>query len=530
MSLAAKPSRDWPEVHAGRRRSIREHSCVDCHAEFDRARRLRRFEEVAMPLNVDTQELVAVAAKLAATARDARAAMPVGWVVPAGADSGSAQAVPEYNAQAALVVNGMMFTWNKIHRLAYNVGAAAVDYTEADDRGAREIGGSGGDIVANPVGEVQEVSLRRPPTIVLPSGGEVEPLIFAQQLHTGPGPGPAMGFANELRSFVGGPHLVATEGVGSTVQALQRWEPVGSEAATELGQYRGWLDQLGSALGLLADGIDTYGGAFRTAKAKHPTPEEIIAVRKELLSAMRSKNQTRIQAALAKFTEQNARSTETITGYSTDLGSTVGASESTGSGSGSGDSSALTQMLPALMSAMASAGMPLSQLGQSDTSDAYDDYGLDDYGYDNLGIPSGLGTGSPSGMPAGSPGLGIPDVEAATIQASALPVAAAASLGSGMPRTPVIEPLGTSSAANATAARGGSPMMPYMPMAPGMGNSGGNNDRNRVVAWHPDRLMYVDDTPHTEAVIGERPTIAPSVTPPTPAPGNQTPSQAGPSA
>ncbi|WP_159851112.1 PPE domain-containing protein, partial [Nocardia sp. CY41] len=330
-----------------------------------------------MPLNVDTQELVAVAAKLAAIARDAGAAMPGGWVVPAGADSGSAQAVPEYNAQAALVVNGMMFTWNKIYRLAYNVGAAAVDYTEADDRGAREIGGSGGDIVANPVGEVQEVSLRQPPAIGIPvGGGEVEPLIFAQQLHSGPGPGPAMGFAIELRKFVGGPHLVATEGVGSTVQALQRWEPVGSEAATELGQYRGWLDQLGSAMGLLADGIDTYSDAFRTAKAKHPTPEEIIAVRKELLAAMRSKNQTRIQAALAKFTEQNARSAETITGYSADLGSTVGASESAGKGSGGGDSSALTQMLPALMSAMASAGMPLSQLGQSDTSDAYDDYGL----------------------------------------------------------------------------------------------------------------------------------------------------------
>jgi hypothetical protein len=73
-------------------------------------------------------------------------------------------------------------------------------------------------------------------------------------------------------------------------------------------------------------------------------------------------------------------------------------------------------------------------------------------------------------------------------------------------------------------------MMPYMPMAPGMGGGGGGNERNRVVAWHPDRLMYVDDTPHTEQVIGEKPTIAPTVTPPTPSPANQTPSQSGGSA
>ncbi|BDT94844.1 hypothetical protein IFM12275_48200 [Nocardia sputorum] len=486
-----------------------------------------------MALKVDPQELVAAASKLAAMARDTGAAMPGGWVVPAGADPISAAAVPQLNAQAASLFNGMAGVLTDIQRTAYNIGAAAADYTAADDDGARTINGSGGELLANPVGEVQEIGQRRPPGLRFPAaGGAVDPLTFAQQLHSGPGPGAAKGFADALRKFAGGPHLAAIEGVTSAAKSMQNWEPVGSAAAAELGQRRGWLDQLGLGLGMLADGIDTYSDAFRTAKAKHPTPEEIIAARKELIAAMRSKNEVGIQAALAKFNEQNARSAETITGYSTEVGSKVGASEGTsesaGKGSGSGDSSALTQMLPALMSAMASAGMPLSQLGQSDTSDAYDDYGLDDYGYDDLGIPSGLGTGSPSGMPVGSPGLGIPDVEAETVAAaSALPVAAAASLGSGMPRTPVIEPLGTSSAANAAAARGGSPMMPYMPMAPGMGNSGGNNDRNRVVAWHPDRLMYVDDTPHTEAVIGERPTIAPTVTPPTPAPSNQTPSQPG---
>ncbi|WP_181725621.1 PPE domain-containing protein [Nocardia gipuzkoensis] len=485
-----------------------------------------------MALKVDPQELVAAASKLAAMARDTGAALPGGWVVPAGADPISAAAVPQLNAQAASLFNGMAGVLTDIQRTAYNIGAAAADYTAADDRNARTINGSGGDLLANPVGEVQELGQRRPPALRFPvAGGAVDPLTFAKQLHSGPGPGAAKGFADALRKFAGGPHLAAVEEVNSAAKSMQHWEPVGAAAATELGQRRGWLDQLGAGLGLLADGIDTYSDAFRTAKAKHPTPEEIIAARKELIAAMRSKNELGIQAALAKFNEQNARSAETITGYSTEVGSKVGAgegaSEGTGKGNG-GDSSALNQMLPALMSAMASAGMPLSQLAQSDTAAAYDDYGLDEYGYDDLGIPSGLGTGSPSGMPVGSPGAGIPDVEAETVQVSALPVAASASLGSGMPRTSVIDPLGASSAANAAAARGGSPMMPYMPMAPGMGNGGGNNnERNRVVAWHPDRLMYVDDTPHTEAVIGERPTIAPTVTPPTPAPSNQTPTQPG---
>ncbi|MGK8489571.1 PPE domain-containing protein [Nocardia asiatica] len=487
-----------------------------------------------MALNVDPQELVAAASKLAATARDTGAALPGGWVVPAGADPISAAAVPQLNAQAASLFNGMAGVLTDIQRTAYNIGAAAVDYTAADDRGARTVNGSGGEILGNPVGEVQEIGQRRPPGLRFPvAGGAVDPLTFAQQLHAGPGPGAAKGFADALRKFAGGPHLAAVEGVDSAAKTMQHWEPVGAAASAELGQRRGWLDQLGTGLGLLADGIDSYSDAFRTAKAKHPTPEEIIAARKELIAAMRSKNELGIQAALAKFNEQNARSAETITGYSTEVGSKVGASEAgaqgTNDGKGSsGDSSALSQMLPALMSAMASAGMPLSQLAQSDAAEAYDDYGLDEYGYDDLGIPSSLGTGSPSGMPSGSPGLGIPDVDAATIQASALPVAAAATLGSGMPRTSVIDPLGASSAANAAAARGaGAPMMPYMPMAPGAGNAGGNNERNRVVAWHPDRLMYVDDTPHTEAVIGERPTIAPTVTPPTPTPSNQSPTQPG---
>lgn len=490
-----------------------------------------------MVLKVDPQELVAVAAKLAAAARDAGAAMPTGWVVPGGADPVSAAAVPALNKQATSLLNGVASVLTDVQRTAYNIGAAAADYTEADDRGARTVGGSGGDILANPVGDVQEIGRRRMPAIQFPaSGGSVDPLTFAQQLHSGPGTSAAKGFADSLRRFAGSSHLAAIEEVSAASKSMQNWEPVGTAAAGELDQRRGFLDQLGTGLGLLADGIDTYSNAFQTAKAKHPTPEEIIATRKELLTAMRSKNEAAIAAAMAKFNEQNARSAETITGYSTEVGSKVGESEAgsstgtdgkTGTGSGDNSSNMLSQMLPALMSAMSAAGMPLSQLGQSD-SEAYDDYGLEDYGYDDLGIPSGLGMGSPSGMPAGSPGAGIPDLEAETVAATALPMASATSLGSGLPRTSVIEPLGTSSASGATAARGsGSPMMPYMPMSPGMGNSGSGNDRNRVVAWHPDRLMYVDDTPHTEAVIGERPTIAPTVTPPTPTPSNQNPTHTG---
>ncbi|MGO4617638.1 PPE domain-containing protein [Nocardia sp. 2YAB30] len=486
-----------------------------------------------MALNVDPQELVAAASKLAAIAREAGTALPDGWVVPAGADPISAGAVPQLNAQAASLFNGTIGVLNEVQRTAHNIGAAAVDYTEADERGSRIVGGSGGgDMVSNPVGEIQEVGQRRPPALRFPAaGGSVDPLTFAQQLHAGPGPGAATGFADAIRKFTGSQHLAATEGVDLAARTMQNWEPVGAAAATELGQHRGWLDQLGTGLGMLADGIDTYSNAFRTAKAKHPTPAEIIAARKELLAAMRSKNEVGIQAAMAKFQEQNARSLETITGYSTEVNSKVPTGDSSGeSSSGGGDTSALSQMLPALMSAMASAGMPLSQLGQ-DSSEGYDDYGLDDYGYDDLGIPSSLGTGSPSGAPISSAGADIPDVAAATAPVGALPLATSTgSLGAGassMPRTPVLEPLGASSPNNASAARGGSPMMPYMPMSPGMGNSGGNNERNRVVAWHPDRLMYVDNTPHTELVIGERPTIAPTVTPPTPAPANQTPTQPG---
>ncbi|WP_433602237.1 PPE domain-containing protein [Nocardia sp. CA-135953] len=495
-----------------------------------------------MPLNVDPAQLVEVASKLAALARDTGAGLPNGWVQPAGADPISGAHVPRLNAQAASLFNGVLGVLNEVQRHAHHVGGAAADYTATDDQNARIINGSGAEILANPVGDVQEFGLRQAPTFSLPAAtGSVDPLTFAKQLHTGPGPGPATSFAADIRKYTGGFHTAAAEGVDGAATLMQNWTPVGSTVAEHLTQHRNWLGQLGAGLGALADNVDSYSNAFTVAKAKHPTPEEIIAARKRLLAAMKSKNELAIQAALAEFQEQNARSAEAITGYTTTVNSKVpegGTSDTGGSGkgssSGSDSSSMLSQMLPAMMQAMSSAaGMAQNQ----DTSDLGLDDEYSDYGYDDLGIPSGLGSSLGSGGAGSSiSGAGIPDITGASTSMSvgAMPIVATAGAASntpvGMARTPVIEPLSSASSGAAAAARGagtGTGMMPYMPMAPGMGGAGGNgNERNRVVAWHPDRLMYVDDTPHTEQVIGERPTIAPTVTPPTPSPG-QGPTQSG---
>ncbi|ONM46348.1 PPE domain-containing protein [Nocardia donostiensis] len=478
-----------------------------------------------MALNVDLGELAAVAAQAADLARTTGAAMPRGWVLPAGADPISAAAVPKLNADAAALFNGVVGVLNKIQKTAHNIGAAAVDYAAADMQGAQHIGGSGGADVTNPVPQIEQLGLRRvPPALsTMTSTGGGDPLVYAQQLHTGPGPGPAMRFAESVRSFTSDTYTVAAADIDRASGVMQRWTPVGADAATELTTYRGWLDQLATALGKLADDADAYGNAFSTAKAKHPTPEEIIAARKELVRAMRSRDEIGTQAALAKFQEQNARSTETMTGYSAATENITNPSGAGGTNEGgSGDMNMLAQMLPTMMSAMGMAmnGLPL---GQEIGDEAYDDY-YDDYGYGDLGIPSVSsygGTTSPGGV--GIPSAG--DMEAVTV--GAMTTAATTATGiTGGARAPVIEPLGGSSSGGATSGRGvGSPMMPYMPMGAGGAGAGagggGNGERNRIVAWHPDRLMYVDDTPHTEPVIGERPTIAPTVTSPTPAPTSQ---------
>ncbi|WP_036534406.1 PPE domain-containing protein [Nocardia cyriacigeorgica] len=504
-----------------------------------------------MAMNVDPDELVAVAARAAELARTTGAAIPRGWVMPAGADPISAEAVPRLNAQAGALFNGIIQILNQIQKHAHNIGAAAVDYTRADDEGGRRIGGKGSEVATNPVPAVEQIGQRRlPPALTVPpAGGSVDPLTFAQQLHNGPGPGSALRFADSVRTFAAGTYAEALGLIDHAAGIMRKWTPVGTKVADDLTAYRGVLDQLGSGLGRLAEGVDSYGNAFRTAKAKHPTPQEIIAARKQLVAAMRSKNQAAVSAALAKFQEQNARSAETVTGYTAEVeskvpaaaadaaaagagtgGATGGAEQ--GGGSGSGSEAAMMQMLPALLSAMGGMGN-MAGMGAGEEP-LYDDYASE---YDDLGVPdfgsAGFGGGG-GGFGGGGAG-GIPS--AADVSEYAVgPMPTASTTGgtgaSSLPRAPVIEPLAGASSSGSGAARGaGMPMMPYMPMAPGAGGAGqGNNERNRVVAWHPDRLMYVDDTPHTEAVIGERPTIAPTVTAPTPTPGNQAPTQSGGSA
>ncbi|MFE7801053.1 PPE domain-containing protein [Nocardia sp. NPDC057440] len=503
-------------------------------------------------MEVDLHELVRNAARLAELARQTGMALPKGWVPPAGADPISASYVPRLNNDAAKVFNGVAQVLNNLQQTAHHIGAAATEYSKGDAEGAQKIGGFGADEVANPVPVVEPVGLRRAPVHTFPAGGgTVDPLTFAQQLHEGPGPGGATSFAESLRQFAGSFHANAIEGADQAAQAMQNWRPVGSAAAADIAQHRGWLDRFGSQMHTLADAADTYGNAFRTAKDKHPTPQEIKAARKKLLSAMRSKNQLAIEEALAKFQAQNALSAETIAGYTTEVGSKVpegddsgddsgdGKGDGNGNGNGSGtgqgsDPNALMSMLPALMS-----GMTGLQQGQdtSEPLDDYDDYGLDDYG--DYGIPSPAGvvpSGGGGGIPSPSSAGGIPSPAAIkNMSGTGLPtVAPTGALSSGgrdgLPRTQVIEPLaGGAGAAGARGMGAGGAGMPYMPMSPGGagGAGGGGGDRSRVVAWHPDRLMYVDDTPHTDLVIGERPTIAPTVTPPTPGPSNQNSSQSG---
>ncbi|MEV5652523.1 PPE domain-containing protein [Nocardia sp. NPDC052254] len=505
-----------------------------------------------MALQVDPDELVAAAAALAGLARGTGDSMPKGWVLPAGSDPISAQAVPQLNTHTANLINGMAGILGKVHETAHKIGSAAQNYTDTDDQGARKVGGAGGEVLQNPVPQAPPPTQRRPPAFGLPAaGGSVDPLTFAEQLRAGPGTGPATQLVSDIRNYLGTSHVAALTGVDGAAGAMQHWQPVGTAAAAELGRHRGWLDDLGATMGKLADGIDTYTKAFDTAKAKHPTPEEIKAARKELVRATRSKNKAAIAAALAKFEEQNARSAETIGDYSTTVGVKTGenaddsdkaaAAQADGTGGGSGDSSQmmsqLASMLPTLMSTMMAAGMPM--LGQDGTGT---ETGLEDYGYDDYGYSTGGGDYGYSGG-GGGDSASIGDITGAMGSSSSTPVTVgpmpmvssstgtASSASSSVPRTPVIEPLQNPAAAAARGTAGGSPMMPYMPMSPGMGGAGGgNNERNRVVAWHPDRLMYVDDTPHTDAVIGEKPTIAPTVTPATPSTANQLPSQSGGSA
>ncbi len=483
-------------------------------------------------LNVDPEELVGAAAEIADMVRVTGAAVPAEWVTPAGSDPISAGMVPQLNQEAAQLLNGMRGLLSVLQRSAHEVGAAAVDYAATDSTNAQLLGGTSGTGVGNPAELPGNVPMLVPPVITFPDPGlAVDPLTFAQQLHAGPGAAAPARFSEVLRAFDAGPATDAGRRVGAAAEVLRNWTPVGAQASAELTRHNDWMDRIRRRLSRLADRVDAYSDAFRIAKDKHPTPSEIIAARKELLRAMRSKNEAATSAALAKYEELNLRSAEAIGGYEGSMA--ADAAQGNGEG-GEGDSSMLQALLPALLSALSQGGMMAAD--QTLTEGSYDDY-YDDYpgGYGDYGDYGDYGGVSPSSSPPGSldgygPGVN-PAYTLGPMPMSAAPSATSGG-GAGTPRASAFEPIrsGSSPTGNMMGRGGYMPMMPMMPGAGGAGAGGGGGDRGRVVAWHPDRLMYVDDTPHTESVIGERPVIAPTVTPPTPAPASQTQNNAGGSA
>ncbi|MEV0032767.1 PPE domain-containing protein [Nocardia sp. NPDC050793] len=468
-------------------------------------------------MEVDPSELTTIAVKLAELARDLGAALPAGGVVPAGSDPISAQLVPQLNNHATALSNGIIAVLNEVLRHAHEIGAAAAEYSTTDDHSAALLGGGGGDLVANPVTLVEALAPWRAQQFTMKGavGESVDPLTFARQLRAGPGPAAAAQYSGDLRSFLTGSYATAGDGLGVASSVMSNWTPVGETVAENLNRHQSWMDQLGTGLGLLANDIDTYTAAFTAAQAKHPTPEEILAARKKLLAAVRAKDELTAQEALAELGEQTTRSAETAGEY----GNAVNTASGSGGSSGGSDMSMLASMLPALMSAMSANGFDLGD----NLSDDIDEFGYDDYldSYPALGGGGGSGGG---GLDIGGGEESAPgSVWTPTPLVNAMTTAGATSA---MPRASVIEPFTASSSSNSAYGRNGMPMTPYMPMAPGTAGAGtGSNERSRVVAWHPDRLMYVDSTPYTELVIGERPTIAPAVTPPTP--GQQASSQSG---
>ncbi|MFB8281078.1 PPE domain-containing protein [Nocardia colli] len=499
-----------------------------------------------MDLEVDPADIIGQAARTHALLGDANAAAPTGWVQAPGRDSLSSGKAKQRNAETAGLINEASWLIRQLQETAHKVGASGAGYTEADDSAGRLLGG-GAAILTNPVPEPDAMNLRHPPSSPEPAGSaSVDSLTFARQLHDGPGIGPASEFADRIRGFAD--TLTETAGrVGETAGAMQSWRPVGSAAAAEFTRFQDRLDRVGARLRGLAGDIDDDLRSFRAVVAKHPRPEDISAARSDLLTAMRSRNSIAVARAKAKLDEQNAQSHEAITGYSSALGSdrtAVGSSaaaakkntrpSATNTSSSGMDTSAIMAMMPALMSAI-SAAAPLAQSAVTDHAEQYGTGGYPDYSYDSPAYyPYGGSPSSTGPAPLVTSGTAT---DATTSTASAVPVFATGQMpvtanptgqtsAPALPRAPVIEPLSAASSTTSTARPSGMPYMPYMPMMPGAGGPGGG-DRHRVVAWHPDRTMFTDDTQHTEQVIGEQPTITPTVTPPTPPRSDAGPAQSG---
>ncbi|RJO79858.1 hypothetical protein D5S18_00865 [Nocardia panacis] len=490
-------------------------------------------------MNVDINELVGLAPKLARLMTAMGTMLPAGTVEAAGADPVSRVWVPELKKRTGKLFNALLGTVSELQDLTERIGAAAVEYSRADDQSARELGGIGREIVSNHADGQMRYPPRPVPVDAAVPAGPTSSMTIAQQFRDGQGPAHAMEFATKVGDFVNGPLTEALVGLDNALPVLNEWVPVGAQAAEKITKFRGQLDALGFGLRELSADINVYGAAYTSARKQHPTPDEIQQARDQLVAATKSKNQAATQAALANYKEKHLRSAETMTDFAKTGGVTMpssdgslpdgtapggnapggtdpsGANQSGGGGqNGANEMSMLSSMLPGLLSNMAS----MQQMGRGDGLNPLDDYGYDDY--PNVSGISGIP--SFGGGPGGDSGI-------AAAESASIPMGGGlANIAGASARAPLVEPL--SAAAAAANARGvagaGSPMMPYMPLSPGMGGGAGNkNERSRVVAWHPDRRLYVDETEHTELVIGEKPTIAPTVTPPTPTQTNQ--SQSG---
>lgn len=567
----------------------------------------RSKERWIVGLNSPLETLTGVASNLSGLAGDAHAALPNSTIVPAAGDPISAVGAHRLNARANTVVNRTIDGLNVIHPTAYQIGDSAQAYSLVDNRGAESIGGKPGDSVTNPVADPTKIA-RRPAAPAVPDmpTGAFDPLTYATLLHTGPGPGSTTTFTTDVIKFTNGPHLAAGTGVDHGATSLESWTPIGTQLSGHFNQFRGWLDQMGGHYQDLINGANGYTNAFQNAKAKHPTPDEIVSAQNELLAANRAKpkDPARITAAVNHLNELYTQSRDAVNSYRNAIDELIPGSpddpaappeltsdidkvlnlplvkqllddqkklddekdkpqtpeqiakeaelqkkvdedraklgkwlQDSGAGGTQGNptnpngtSPAQNQKSPMDPSTMAMMAQMMSTLGQAGLNNRNANGDLSD----ELGDPGAL-PASESMSPlnfAGSDGGGYSSsaggVDVPQIGSMEAATAPGASSSAAPPRAPVMEPVSAGPAGGPTRGGpgGGMPMAPYgAPMAPG--GKGGMKERDRIVAWHPDRLMYVDDTPHTEAVIGEQPVIAPTVTNPTPNPGKSNPNQTG---
>ncbi|MCX5046283.1 PE domain-containing protein [Aldersonia sp. NBC_00410] len=192
----------------------------------------------------------------------------------------------------------------------------------------------------------------------------------------------------------------------------------------------------------------------------------------------------------------------------------------------------LQQALAPLSSLASSAIAPVSMLG----ADAGIDPGLVDGEFDDVTDPGfgdyagggggggdyagGGGAGGGGFGGAGSySGVGV-DSGAVTGAGASGTAAAGATSGAVMPKTAPTRIAGTTIPGVVSEPAAARPAMPggAMPMSPammgGLGAPGGGGARPRNKTFSPDEPVYVDQTPHSPAVIGARQRTPPKATPP----------------